>query len=69
MNVIGYNIRRLRLDAKLTQAELAHQLGEPVLAVSYWEDGTYYPGSRLLIAMATLFDVEIIEFLLPGEVQ
>ena len=56
---IAENIRRLRQEQHLTQAQLADRLGVSYQAVSRWENETTYPDIELLPAIATLFGITV----------
>ena len=56
---IAENIKRLRQESQLTQAQLADRLGVSYQAVSRWENETTYPDIELLPAIASLFGVTV----------
>ncbi|MBQ4113211.1 MAG: helix-turn-helix transcriptional regulator [Clostridia bacterium] len=56
---IAENIKRLRQDSQLTQAQLADRLGVSYQAVSRWENETTYPDIELLPSIASLFGVTV----------
>lgn len=56
---IGRNIRILRQQQKLTQEQLADQLGVSYQAVSKWETNANTPDIALLPAIAEVFGVPI----------
>lgn len=64
--VTGATIKSLREVKKLTQAELAKQLGVSDKAVSKWETGKGFPDSSLLQPLAAALGVSVIE-LMRGE--
>jgi transcriptional regulator with XRE-family HTH domain len=49
---IATNIRTARLDAELTQAQLAAVLGIESMAISKWERGHHAPSNGNLLALA-----------------
>lgn len=53
------NLRRLRKEAGLTQAQLADKLGVSFQAVSRWETGVAYPDITLLPELAAAFQVTV----------
>lgn len=53
------NLRRLRLEKKLTQEQLANMLGVSVQSVSRWECGNTLPDVMLLPDIARLYGVTI----------
>ena len=53
----GKKLRRLRLQAGLTQAELAKRLNVTKAAVSYYENQERSPSPDVLIKIATIFHV------------
>lgn len=56
---LGENIRALRLRKRLTQEQVAQQLGVTYQAVSKWENGTNTPDVALLPEIAAFFGVTI----------
>lgn len=51
---IGKRVREARVDAKITQAQLADRLGISRPAVSQWENGKSDPTHENLVAIASL---------------
>lgn len=67
---IGNQIKKLRLEKKVKQEELAEYLGVSAQAVSKWETGVSTPDITLLPNIAMYFGVSIDElFALPDEAQ
>lgn len=60
---IGDKIKKLRRKRKVTQEQLAKQLGVTPQAVSKWEKGLAYPEINLLVPIADYFSVTV-DFLL-----
>ena len=56
---IGSTIKKLRVDSKVTQEEVAEYLGISFQAVSKWETGTTMPDIALLPKIAAFFGVRI----------
>ena len=56
---LGKKTRQLRLKAKLTQEQLAQQLGLGAQSVSKWENGAAMPDITLLPRLAEIFGVSI----------
>ena len=56
---IAENIKRLRQESQLTQAQLAERLGVSYQAISRWENETTYPDIELLPSIAALFGVTV----------
>ena len=56
---IGSAIKKLRMDSKVTQEEVAEYLGISYQAVSKWETGTTMPDIALLPKIAVFFGVRI----------
>lgn len=61
MEVIRISIRKKRIEAKMTQADLAKQLGVFQSAVAQWENGMTSPRLDKLQAMAAMFKCSIDE--------
>lgn len=60
---LGENVKRLRIQKKLTQEQLADILGVSAQAISRWEHGTTYPDITLLPTIASYFEVTIDELM------
>lgn len=60
--IIGENIKELRLNEKLTQFELAEKLNYSDKAVSKWERGESTPEPEVFIKLSKLFNVDIDYF-------
>ena len=58
---LNENIRALRIDAGLSQDELAARLGVSRQSVSKWETGSATPELEKLTAMSELFGVTLDE--------
>ena len=56
---IGFNIKKLREERGITQAQLAERLGVTFQAVSKWECGTTVPDVSILPDIAELFGVTV----------
>lgn len=54
---LGENLKKLRIQNRLTQEQLAEAFGVSPQAVSRWELGATYPDIALLPAIADYFDV------------
>ena len=65
---IGKFIRELRTKKRLSQKDLANQLGVTVAAVSKWENGKNIPDISNLKAIAELFEVSLTE-IINGEIN
>lgn len=63
---IGNFIKKIRIENKLTQKELAEKLGVTFQAVSKWENGKNIPDILILQEFSRLFNVDINE-ILSGE--
>lgn len=61
----GAHIYKLRLEAGLTQTELAEFLGENQANISFWERSEKPPRSDVLPKMAKAFGVSVEDLLLP----
>lgn len=56
--LFGEKLKKLRLDANLSQSELAEALGVTRRSIIYYENGTRYPKTRdIIIKAASLFNV------------
>lgn len=56
---LGENIRRLRKEAGLTQAQLAEALGVTTGAVYKWESGKATPELEMLVDIAEFFETSV----------
>ena len=59
----GSILRRLRIEAGLTQTDLADELNVTSQAISKWERGDNYPDITLLPRLASRFQALLICFL------
>ena len=62
----GAFLRGLRKEKKLTQEQLAEQLGVASRSISRWENGVNMPDIDIVIEIANYYDVSIEE-ILDGE--
>ena len=62
------NLRRVRLERFLSQAELARRAGLHALTITRLESGTTAPSSRTIRALAVALGVEPGELATPHEV-
>lgn len=64
MNIyFSENLKKLRIENKLTQEALANQLGVSFQAVSKWEQGKSYPDITILPVIASFFKVSVDDLL------
>jgi transcriptional regulator with XRE-family HTH domain len=61
--VIGQNIRRLRKNLGLKQAELAEMLDVAVTTANRWETGHFSPDEAKQKKLAEIFKIDVIELL------
>ena len=57
---ISRKIRRARIDAGLTQRQLAEQMGVSVQAVSQWETDTTVPSTNRLLSMGAILRTDFL---------
>ena len=57
MNKFSQNLKALRLEAHISQAELAEKMGVGQRTVSNWERGARQPDYDTLIKIAKYFEV------------
>lgn len=55
----GENLKRLRTQAGMTQADLARSLGVSVRSVAFYEADERHPDFDGLLVLADLFDVSL----------
>ena len=60
-NLFSNNLRKLRIEKKLKQSELAEKLSTTQRKISYWESGKIEPDINSLWEIADFFDVSIDE--------
>lgn len=63
--MLGETIRKLREQRGLTQDRLADQIGLSAMAIQYYEDNMWRPGSGTIVKLAEALDVSIAD--LVGE--
>lgn len=56
---IGDKLKKLRLDNKLTQKQVADRVGVVVSGISAYESGERYPSYEILIKLAAIYHVSI----------
>ena len=61
--MLSKNIKELRTENGLTQAQLAESIGVTQGAVYFWEKGVNEPTAGYLIKMAELFGISVDELL------
>jgi len=54
---MGEKLKSLRNEKKLTQKQVADQIGLAISAVSSYESGTRYPSYDVLVKLASIFHV------------
>jgi len=58
--LFGEKLKKLRIDARLSQNELAEKLGVTRRSIIYYESGKRYPKTRdIIINLASLFGVSV----------
>ncbi len=65
MNPLANNLKKLRLEKKLTQEQMAQQLQVSPQAVSRWETSVTYPDVMLLPEIARLYGVLVDDLFRP----
>lgn len=66
--LIGYRIKQLRLDAKMTQPELADKIKVSRSTVAAYENNTRQPSFQILTRIAHVFNVST-DYILLGHEQ
>lgn len=64
MNYFSVNLKTLRDDKKLSQSQLAKELGVSNGMISFWENNIYEPTATNIITIANYFNVSIDDLLL-----
>ena len=64
MNYFASNLKLLRLEKKLSQPQLAEELGVSKGMISFWENEKYEPTASSIIIVAKFFKVSIDDLLL-----
>lgn len=54
---MGNKLKSLRIEKKLTQKQIADQIGLAISAVSSYESGSRYPSYDVLVRLAHIFHV------------
>ena len=62
-NIVGNNIRRVRMARNMTQANLADLLGRNQRTISNWEKGRRDPGSENLRSIADALEIAPTELI------
>lgn len=63
MNHFAENIKSYRTEAKLTQAELANQLGVSTNVIGHWEKGRTEPNLDTLLKLCDILQVSLDELI------
>lgn len=66
MSDIAKNIKRLRMDQALSQAQLAEKLNVTRQTISSWERGNSYPDVGMLVQIAEALNAEVNDLLYPA---
>lgn len=66
MSDIAKNIKRLRMDQGLSQAQLAEKLNVTRQTISSWERGNSYPDVGMLLRIAEALNAEANDLLYPA---
>lgn len=62
-NIVGNNIRRVRMARNLTQTDLGEMLGRNQRTISNWEKGLRDPGSDNIRSIANALDISPTELI------
>ena len=65
-NNIADNVKRLREARRMTQEQLANELGVTFQAVSKWENGVTMPDVMMMPQIAQVFGITIDELYKPA---
>lgn len=65
--LMGMNLRRLRLGAKITQEQLAERLQVSSRVLQRWESGEKGIGSEVLLKLCKILDVRSYAFHMDGK--
>lgn len=63
----GYTLKAARVNANMTQQELADKLGVSRHSLSTWETGRVKVSRRTLLAISSLTGCDVDDFILPEE--
>ena len=61
MNTFSQILKKLRVEQKLSQIELAKKLNVSTKSISHWETGYTEPSIGQLVQLADIFDVSLDE--------
>lgn len=65
-NILSLNVKKLRENRKMSQADLAFEAGISIPFLSDIERGNKWPSPDTLAKVATVFNVELFELFVPG---
>lgn len=68
-NIIGGNLKKIRLKNKITRHALAFQLGKTPSCIANIESGTRSPSLSLLFTLAAFFQEDVRAFLTSGDFE
>ena len=66
--ILGYRLRQLRKNSKMSQADLGKLLGVTKVSVSGYENGTRVPSLEILIMILNVFNISA-DYILGREVN
>ena len=66
IELLGYRLKKARIDAELSQAEVAAQIGIPQSAISFYENGSHEPSLSVISDMANIYGVNV-DYLISGD--
>jgi transcriptional regulator with XRE-family HTH domain len=66
-DILGRNIRQLRTDRNLSQADLAEKAGISITFLSNIERGNKWPYPDTLLSLAKALNIEVYELFKPSE--
>ena len=61
MNTFSQILKKLRVEQKVSQIELAKKLNVSTKSISHWETGYTEPSIGQLVQLADIFDVSLDE--------
>ncbi len=59
---LGKQIKEMRLEKGLSQAQLAKEIGVSQKAIDYWERNVNEPKASYIVALVKLFEITYDEF-------
>lgn len=59
------SLEKARVNSRLTQADVAHEMGVSLKTIQNWENGIYFPRIDQLYQLMEIYNVSVGDIFLP----